>query len=76
MVEYTTGMDTIRRLVKNNFVNELPDTEDKRAKILKLTKDGYELLKKANIRMAEEGVQKALNLKKCHEDPNLPVFYG
>ncbi len=53
LVEYTTGMDTIRRLVKNNFVQELPDTEDKRAKILILTKDGHELLKKANSRMIE-----------------------
>jgi len=53
LVEYTTGMDTIRRLVKNNFVKELPDTEDKRAKILMLTKEGYELLQKANSRMIE-----------------------
>ncbi len=53
LVEYTTGMDTIRRLVKNNFVKELPDPEDKRAKILILTKDGHELLKKANSRMIE-----------------------
>lgn len=53
LVEYTTGMDTIRRLVKNNFINELQDKEDKRAKILVLTKEGNELLKKANRRMEE-----------------------
>jgi DNA-binding MarR family transcriptional regulator len=53
LVEYTTGMDTIRRLVKNNFINELPDAEDRRAKNLVLTKDGTELLKKANKRMEE-----------------------
>lgn len=53
LVEYTTGMDTIRRLVKNNFINELQDTEDKRAKILILTAEGIELLKKANRRMDE-----------------------
>lgn len=53
LVEYTTGMDTIRRLVKNQFINELPDTEDRRAKNLVLTKSGSDLLKKANKRMEE-----------------------
>jgi DNA-binding MarR family transcriptional regulator len=53
LVEYTTGMDTIRRLVKNNFIIELPDAEDRRAKNLVLTKEGTELLRKANKRMEE-----------------------
>lgn len=53
LVEYTTGMDTIRRLVKNNFIKELPDSEDRRAKNLVLTKDGKELLTIANKRMGE-----------------------
>ncbi len=53
LVEYTTGMDTIRRLVKNQFINELPDTGDRRAKNLVLTESGSALLKKANKRMEE-----------------------
>lgn len=53
LVEYTTGMDTIRRLIKNEFVKELPDTIDKRAKNLELTESGINLLKKANKRMDE-----------------------
>lgn len=53
LVEYTTGMDTIRRLVKNQFINELPDTEDRRAKNLVLTDSGSALLRKANKRMEE-----------------------
>ncbi len=51
LVEYTTGMDTIRRLIKNNLLYELPDVQDKRAKLLILTKEGDGVLKKANRRM-------------------------
>jgi len=53
LVEYTTGMDTIRRLIKNKLLNELPDEQDKRAKVLSLTKEGGAILKKANKRMEE-----------------------
>ncbi|MCW3789489.1 MarR family winged helix-turn-helix transcriptional regulator [Plebeiibacterium sediminum] len=53
LVEYTTGMDTIRRLIKNNLLNELPDEQDKRAKVLILTNEGEEVLYKANRRMDE-----------------------
>lgn len=53
LVEYTTGMDTIRRLVNNKFIYELPDAEDRRAKNLVLTNEGTELLKKANKLMEE-----------------------
>lgn len=53
LVEYTTGMDTIRRLIKNNLLYELPDVQDKRAKLLVLTKEGDSVLKKANRRMEE-----------------------
>jgi DNA-binding MarR family transcriptional regulator len=53
LVEYTTGMDTIRRLIKNKLLKELPDEHDKRAKVLILTNDGEEVLYKANRRMDE-----------------------
>lgn len=53
LVEYTTGMDTIRRLIKNNLLKELPDEQDKRAKVLILTNEGDEILSKANRRMNE-----------------------
>ncbi|MCU4163826.1 MarR family winged helix-turn-helix transcriptional regulator [Carboxylicivirga caseinilyticus] len=53
LVEYTTGMDTIRRLVRNKFIIELQDDEDRRAKNLALTEDGKILLKKADKRMEE-----------------------
>lgn len=53
LVEYTTGMDTIRRLIKNALLYELQDKKDKRAKLLKLTKYGQEILSKANNRIEE-----------------------
>jgi DNA-binding MarR family transcriptional regulator len=53
LVEYTTGMDTIRRLIKNKLLYELPDVQDKRAKLLVLTKEGDGVLKRANRRMDE-----------------------
>ncbi len=53
LVEYTTGMDTIRRLIRNKLLNELPDEQDKRAKLLVLTNEGYEILRMANKRMEE-----------------------
>lgn len=53
LVEYTTGMDTIGRLIKNGLLYELQDKKDKRAKLLKLTKHGQEILNKANSRIEE-----------------------
>ncbi len=53
-LEYTTGMDTIRRLTNNGLLNEVPDETDKRAKLLVLTKKGQEILAQANKRMSDE----------------------
>lgn len=53
-LEYTTGMDTIRRLTNNGLLNEIPDETDKRAKLLALTEKGREILMRANKRMNEE----------------------
>ena len=43
-LEYTTGMDTIRRLKNNGLLYEVPDEADKRAKLLELTDKGKEVL--------------------------------
>ena len=53
-LEYTTGMDTIRRLTSNGLLNEVQDETDKRAKLLVLTEKGETILAQANKRMAEE----------------------
>ncbi len=53
-LEYTTGMDTIRRLTNNGLLNEIPDEQDKRVRLLALTEKGEEILDLANKRMSEE----------------------
>lgn len=44
MVEYTTGIDSIAKLVKAGYISERQHDTDKRAKLLKLTPEGEELL--------------------------------
>ncbi|MGC9355036.1 MAG: MarR family winged helix-turn-helix transcriptional regulator [Mariniphaga sp.] len=53
-LEYTTGMDTIRRLSNNGLLDEIQDESDKRAKLLVLTKKGRDILVQANKRMSDE----------------------
>jgi len=53
-IEYTTGMDTIRRLSNNGLLDEVPDESDKRAKLLVLTEKGRKILAQANKRMNDE----------------------
>ncbi|MBN1338145.1 MAG: MarR family transcriptional regulator [Bacteroidales bacterium] len=53
-LEYTTGMDTIRRLSNNGLLAEIQDEEDKRVKLLVLTEKGQHILAQANHRMSEE----------------------
>ncbi|MDD4143805.1 MAG: MarR family transcriptional regulator, partial [Prolixibacteraceae bacterium] len=53
-LEYTTGMDTIRRLTNNGLLNEIHDENDKRARLLALTKKGEEILSLAIKRMNDE----------------------
>lgn len=43
-LEAPTGIEIIKRLIKNKLVEEFPDNEDKRAKRIKLTKIGIKEL--------------------------------
>ncbi len=54
LVEYTTGMDTIRRLVNNGLLKEMQDNSDKRAKLLVLTKEGEKVLERAKRKIDDE----------------------
>jgi DNA-binding MarR family transcriptional regulator len=47
LVEVSTGVETLKRLVKKGFLKENADTEDKRVKRVELTPDGYRVLKEA-----------------------------
>lgn len=53
-LEYSTGMDTIRRLTNSGLVHEIQDTHDKRARLLALTEKGESLLGLAIKRVLEE----------------------
>jgi len=39
-LEAPTGIEMIKRLIKNKFVEEFPDEDDRRAKRIKITKSG------------------------------------
>ena len=54
LVEYTTGMDTIRRLINNGLLEEKQDDADKRAKLLVLTDHGKNILRQAEKRISDE----------------------
>lgn len=54
LVEYTTGMDTLRRLINNGLVEEMQHNNDKRAKMLVLTKKGKKTVEQVNKRMDSE----------------------
>lgn len=42
--EYSSGIAVINRLIAKNYIEEYPDTQDKRAKRLKITQKGTEKL--------------------------------
>jgi DNA-binding MarR family transcriptional regulator len=52
MVEFSTGRDIIRRLIRKNLVMEKPDPEDKRAMLLVLTAKGRKILDRSFEMMA------------------------
>ena len=54
LVDYTTGMDTIKRLVNNGLLKEMPDESDKRAKLLEITQEGRQMLELSGKKMADE----------------------
>ena len=45
-LEAPTGIEIIKRLIKNKFVEEFPDEEDRRAKRIKITNNGIRELHK------------------------------
>ncbi|MGE5394315.1 MAG: MarR family winged helix-turn-helix transcriptional regulator [Candidatus Saccharibacteria bacterium] len=54
LVEYTTGMDIIKRLINNGLLIETQNENDKRVKLLELTEEGNKLLSLAEKRLKEE----------------------
>lgn len=54
LVDYTTGMDTIKRLVNNGLLEEMPDETDKRAKLLVITNEGKKVLELSGKKISDE----------------------
>jgi DNA-binding MarR family transcriptional regulator len=54
LVEYTTGMDIIKRLTNNGLLIEIQNENDKRVKLLEPTEEGKKLLSIAEKRLKEE----------------------
>lgn len=54
LVDYTTGMDTIKRLVNNGLLEEMPDETDKRAKLLVITNEGKHVLELSGRKISDE----------------------
>lgn len=53
-LEYTTGMDTIRRLINNGLLYEINDESDKRIKLLMMSDLGKTILEQARVRINDE----------------------
>jgi DNA-binding MarR family transcriptional regulator len=51
LIEYTTGIDILKRLIKLNLVEEFIDKIDKRNKRVRITNEGKRILMEALIRM-------------------------
>jgi DNA-binding MarR family transcriptional regulator len=73
-LEYTTGMDTIRRLINNNLLYEVQDETDKRIKLLILSDFGRVVYEQARKRMNDESAMffTAISDNKWKKD--LPVL--
>lgn len=62
----TTGMEVIRRLVKNNLIQETVDERDKRSKILVLTEEGESMIR--SMREVTKKVAKLIVGKLAEEE--------
>jgi hypothetical protein len=54
LVDYTTGMDIIKRPANNKLPEESLDKSDRRAKLLAITNDGKRLLEQPGKKISNE----------------------
>lgn len=54
LVDYSTGMDTIKRLINNGFLTETSDKNDKRVRLLEITEKGLGILLHADKKVTDE----------------------
>ena len=53
LLDLSSGIDMVNRLIKKGFIREYPDEEDKRAKRLTLTPEGEKTLEQSRIQIAK-----------------------
>jgi DNA-binding MarR family transcriptional regulator len=54
LVDYSTGMDTIKRLISSGFLTETSAEKDKRVKLLEITEKGIDVFLQADKRVSDE----------------------
>lgn len=55
ILEKSTGTEVLKRLKKQGYIEELPNDEDRRAKLVRLTQAGREAVEEANARIRPMG---------------------
>ncbi len=53
--EFPSGIDVIKRLIKNKLVTEFPDANDKRSKRLRITPEGIQFIQMSLPKMEQVG---------------------
>ncbi|MBN2349570.1 MAG: MarR family transcriptional regulator [Bacteroidales bacterium] len=76
LVEYTTGIDIIKRLIKLDLVEESKDIADKRSKQLKITSEGKKTLIEALIRVKKINDLLFINMNENKQDILLHMLMG
>lgn len=75
LIDVSAGIEVIRRLVRKGLLEEYADPDDKRAKLVKLTADGTELVKKMDVRLDTVSRIVAGNLTDTEKTQLVPLLY-
>lgn len=75
LVDYSTGMDTIKRLINSGFLMETSDENDKRVKLLEVTKTGLDVLLLADKKVSDEKKMFLTCISTNKWKKALPVLY-
>jgi len=62
LFELSSGTDMLARMIKKGYIEEKPDLEDKRAKRLKITKHGEEVVEACKKRIAKTAEMMMLDM--------------
>lgn len=53
VTDFTSGIEVIKRLIKNQYAEEYPDQQDKRSKRIRITKKGQDALLRGKTQMRQ-----------------------